>query len=132
MSSDVRPADGRHGAINPYMRANIFAENVGNEVGSSMSKGSKRRPSFVKQYEEKWRWDLALGHIDFETFRGYMQCVDWLRKNEHTPFGQMPPDCIEVAKFIGKGKFERFDGVAGFLPGSPGDFVETFIYRLRG
>lgn len=132
MSSDAQRAAGRHGVTNPYMRANIFVENVGNEVGLSMSKGSKRRPSFVAQHEEMWRWDLALGRIDSETFQGYMRCVDWLRSNQHTEFCQMPADCIEVAKFIGKKKFERFDGVSGFIPCSPGEFVETFIYRLRG
>ena len=98
-----------------------------------MSKGSARRPCLISPHEEELRWKLAQGDITRLEFDATYTAMEAMRHNTIMEFCMWCETAQNLCKQIGKKYFERWDGVLEWIPAAEdGEFVPTFIYRLRG
>ena len=97
-----------------------------------MSKGSARRPCLISPFEEELRWKLAKGEITRLEFGATYKAMEAMRHNRFVEFGMWCDAAQALCKQIGKKYFERWGGTLEWIPAAEdGDFVPTFIYKLR-
>lgn len=97
-----------------------------------MSKGSARRPCLISPFEEELRWKLAKGEITRLKFDAAHMAMEAMRHNTIMEFDMWCETAQALCRQIGKRYFDRWGGALGWIPAAEdGDFVPTFIYRLR-